>query len=702
MALLLCFGMLPTTAWALEISGNGWKFDLSDMSNPVLVIENDEGMSDWIENGGSYRGIVLSVDLTEGVTKIPYHAFYKCASLSAVELPASVKTIGKNDVFEGCSNLKEITVAQGNEHFAAEDGILYNADKTEVLVCPPGKTDSVKLPDTVVTIAGSAFKGCAGLTALYLHEGISRIENVAFEDCGLTTITLPATLGHLGNGAFQNCDKLAELNVADGNAEYSSENGVLYDKGKACLLTYPAAKTDVDFEVPDSVAVIADNALSGNSHLQSVTAGNLESIGDSAFKGCATLESFKADSLCKVEAQAFYGCSMLESVDLGEREESLVSIEMGAFSDCSSLTAAPLSGAIYIGGGVFRNCVGLTELAFCETGDVEIAENAFFGCTGLTELTFPKNVVAIGSKAFDGCTKVTVVTFENSEPPTCGDGIVPVGNVSEFQIIVPSGSEEAYRTALGETLGSYVGDTLVRKYPIFVNGQQFTSENTSIACGQGTASFDAETSTLTLSNASIDTMGGDYGYGGASNSGLAKLTIKLVGTNEIHAEQEEWGYVYRDSINSGANCDVVIQSGEMGGDLPSLTCDLIDMGRGNAGYTGGEGQGNLVVDGVKLTVNDGIFVHHDITFQNGAHVNVLGNVTANHDATFTVEGETTEVTVKAISMGNGTAFGENDNKLALEDGVLTLPTALLTPIRRMETRTLTPSTFTPQTLAALL
>ena len=110
-------------------------------------------------------------------------------------------------------------------------------------------------------------------------------------------------------------------------------------------------------------------------------------------------------------------------------------------------------------------------------------------------------------------------------------------------------------------------------------------------------------------------MGGDYGYGGAINSGLAELTIKLVGNNTIHAELEQWGTTYRDSINSGTNCDVKIVSGATDGTTPTLICDLIDMGRGGSGFTGGAGEGNLTVDGVNLTVNDRIFVHHNTTFQ---------------------------------------------------------------------------------------
>ena len=683
LAIILCLSLLPATAGALEISGADWEFDLTDMTKPTLIIKSDEGMDDWIENGGSYRSIVLAVELSEGITEIPYHAFYKCSSLTTVEIPASVTEMGKNDVFEGCTSLTSITVADGNDNFFVEDGVLYGYevdddgnkidDEFIALICPPGKSGSVTLKDGTVEIGGSAFKGCTQLTGVTLNEGLTRIGSNAFGGCSsLQTVTLPASLTSLGNGAFDNCAGLTSLNVAAGNSKFSSENGVLYDIDKTELLLYPMAKSDTNFTVPDSVTHIASYAFKGARYLQNITVGNLTGIESSAFANCEGLTSFTAASLSKVEFQAFYGCSNLETFTLTDAD-SLTTIEGSAFSGCGSLTAAPLAGATSIGNGAFQNCTALTELAFCETGSVTIGGSAFSGCTGLTELTFPESVTSIGGSAFGGCNKVTVITFESETPPTCDSNSFSIGDPTNFQIVVPSGSESDYQTALGNTLGSYVGNMLVKKYPLFVNGQQLTSENTTITCGSGTASFDVTTSTLTLTNATIDTMGGDYGYGGAINSGLAELTIKLVGNNTIHAEQDG----YRDSINSGTNCDVKIVSGETDGTTPTLSCDLIDMGRGDSGFTGGAGEGNLTVDGVNLTVKDRIFVHHNATFQNGAQVNVTGGLTVNNSATVSVTGETTAVTVKYIALGND--LPGQTNRLILESGTLTITGSVAYP-----------------------
>ena len=88
---------------------------------------------------------------------------------------------------------------------------------------------------------------------------------------------------------------------------------------------------------------------------------------------------------------------------------------------------------------------------------------------------------------------------------------------------------------------------------VYVNGEQFTSEKLSIACGEGTASYDPNTKTLTLDNATI-TNGGKSDESpkyGIRVVGDTDLTIKLSGTNSITLDNG--GGIFADGSSDNYN-----------------------------------------------------------------------------------------------------------------------------------------------------
>ena len=231
LAILLCLSLLPGTAGADFGSQEvGWTLTANEPCH--LSIINDDGMRNWARNSSLYGPFVSTVALSEGITTIPDRAFYKCSILTTIEIPASVTTIGSG-VFVRCTGLTSITVAENNANFTAEDGILYNKDKTELLICPQGKSGDVTIPESVTSISSYAFSGCTQITSVTIPENANTIGDAAFEGCtGLTTVTLPASLTSLGDGVFQGCTGLTSLSVASGNTAYTAEGGVLYDSGK--------------------------------------------------------------------------------------------------------------------------------------------------------------------------------------------------------------------------------------------------------------------------------------------------------------------------------------------------------------------------------------------------------------------------------------------------------------------------------------
>ena len=309
---------------------------------------------------------------------------------------------------------------------------------------------SITIPNSVIEIGSSAFSGCSSLTSITIPNSVTEIGVYAFKGCtSLTSITIPNSVTNIGDSTFWGCSSLTAIYVAVDNKNYTSVNGVLFNKDKTALICYPAGKTDKSYNITNSVTSIGDYAFNGCSSLTSVTIPNsVTEIGGSAFVGCASLKSITMpNGVTSIGDMAFYKCSSLTSITI---PDSVTSIGSSAFSDCSKLRSITIPNSVTsIGAWAFNGCTGLTAInvamenqnyvspdgvlynkdkttIICypagkkgnnykiPDGVTEIGSIAFSRCSSLTSVTIPNSVTSIGSGAFNGCTSLTRVTIPNS------------------------------------------------------------------------------------------------------------------------------------------------------------------------------------------------------------------------------------------------------------------------------------------------
>ena len=350
------------TSGNLTYSTSGTNATVTDCSTSA---SGSLSIPSTVSNGGT----------TYTVTEIGNRAFSSCNSLTIVSIPNSVTEIGRY-AFESCSGLTEITIPNsiieiGNGAFQLCDGL------TEVVI-----------PDSVTSLGSSVLSSCRGLTSVTIGNSVTSLGNTMFQNCSrLTSITIPNSVTSIDSSAFENCRGLTSINVNSSNSNYSSINGILFNKNQTTLVKYPAGKTSTSYTIPNSVT----------------------SIGSQAFDNCSRLISITIpDSVNEIGYATFEGCSGLASVTI---PDSVTSLGGSAFQSCSGLTSITIGNSVTsIGTYMFFSCRKLTSITI-PVNVTEIRSSAFYACSGLQSITIPKSVTSIDSSAFYNCSSLTRVYY---------------------------------------------------------------------------------------------------------------------------------------------------------------------------------------------------------------------------------------------------------------------------------------------------
>ena len=250
------------------------------------TLENDYTCTITKYNGHAANVTIPSTIYGNKVTRIRYSSFEENNNLMSVTIPNTVKEIG-DSAFADCYSLSTVTFS--NSLKSIGDGAFKKTNLKKVTI-----------PNSVTEIGVYAFSGCENLSSLTLSNKLDRIDEYCFENCtSLTSVTLPNSVTEIGGYVFDRCSSLKTASIGSGlkycytqgdsrfifsdcialesitvsssNNNYSSANGIMYDKKKTEILVYPQGKKDTSYTVPSTINNLYRMSTNNNPYLKTIT-----------------------------------------------------------------------------------------------------------------------------------------------------------------------------------------------------------------------------------------------------------------------------------------------------------------------------------------------------------------------------------------------------------------------------------------------
>lgn len=412
-------------------TSDGFKYEIvtnTSTNKEEVVIVGYDALS-----AGVPETLVIPEKIEEKTVTALKDLGYINSTIKKIEIPAGISSIDV-DTLRDCRSLTELNVDSQNAYYSSIDGILYDKAPSKLLFCPSKKEGTVTVPDQVKYIAKDAFRDCinirgvtmpgvleigegaftrSGVYTLEISKELSSIGDSAFWGCyslsieveegnpkycsengmlfnkdktelyfcpgGEGKVIIPSSVTHIGSAAFSIIARLDEVEVAEGNQNYSAENGMLFNKDKTELYFCLARKEGV-VDIPPGVTKITENVFQDHDYITEVRIpAGVEEIEDLAFYHCGRLESVTLpDTVKRIGMLAFSWSPSLKKITI---PPSVTEVGGKAFDNCTALTEATiLPMKINIAKDVFMNSKYYPFIIHCRPGsDVEkfAKENGF-------------------------------------------------------------------------------------------------------------------------------------------------------------------------------------------------------------------------------------------------------------------------------------------------------------------------------------
>lgn len=254
---------------------------------------------------------LVSIEIPNSVIEIGDNAFRGCASLKSIKIPNSVMWIG-NDAFAGCTSLEVINVDLSNECYSSDNGVLYNKDKSLLILYPSRKSEtSFVIPNSVTDIS-CTFLGCTSLESIVCLTKLPPMYHCHSSNIPKSCVlkvpkgTKQAYMEHKSWKHIKNIEEFELIKCGDVVNSELKNNGTMVIFGSG--------------EMDDDCTFENDNRIK-----RVVIKGDITELSENLFKDCRRLRIVEIDSLLEEIADgAFSGCENILSITINSELPPIV------------------------------------------------------------------------------------------------------------------------------------------------------------------------------------------------------------------------------------------------------------------------------------------------------------------------------------------------------------------------------------------
>ena len=265
------------------------------------------------------------LSLKSGITNISGYAFYEEKNLTSVKIPETVNRIG-NWAFLDCEGLKNVNIPDGVKRI--ESWTFSNCSSLTNITVPDSVTvldglafsyctnlKNIELSKNLTEIGMGALSHCTSLETIDIPDSVIIMDNIAMAGCSeLKSVNIGSNLKTVGGQVFAGCTSLEKVNVNLNNKNYTSENGIWYDKNKTKIILYPYNKKDSAYTTPTSLKELCNGyvgsygTLLDNSNLKTVTIEkNVAKIDDYAIGFVFDFDNYKINKVKDFTIKGYRG-----------------------------------------------------------------------------------------------------------------------------------------------------------------------------------------------------------------------------------------------------------------------------------------------------------------------------------------------------------------------------------------------------------